>query len=82
MEIGSLFTGLGGIELAFEKHGFKTVWASESDPYAQAVIRKRFPETIIYGDVTKINFRTVPKVQVPQIAEIFAEAIKDEWLRG
>ena len=64
LTVGSLFSGVGGIEIGFEKEGFKTEWFIEKEPYAKAVLKKRFPGTIIYGDVTKINFRTVPKVDV------------------
>ena len=52
MKIGSLFSGIGGIELGFERAGFTTEWFVEYEPYAQAVLRKRFPNTIIYGDIT------------------------------
>ena len=62
--VGSLFSGVGGIEIGFEKEGFKSEWFIENEPYAKAVLKKRFPETIIYDDVTKINFRTVRKVDV------------------
>lgn len=62
--VGSLFSGIGGIEIGFEKEGFKTKWFIEKEPYAQAILKKRFPGTIIYEDVTKIDFRTIPKVDV------------------
>ena len=62
--VGSLFSGIGGIEIGFEKEGFKTKWFIEKEPYAQAILKKRFPGTIIYEDVTKIDFRTVSKVDV------------------
>lgn len=61
-EIGSLFSGGGGIEIGFEKQGFKTKWFIEKEPYAKAILKKRFPGSVIYGDITEIDFRTVPKV--------------------
>ena len=64
MNVGSLFSGIGGIEIGFEKQGFNTSWFVEYEPYAQAILRKRFPETIIYGDITTINFTTVPRVDI------------------
>lgn len=64
MRIGSLFSGIGGIEYGFEAEGFETVWCIERDKYAQAILRKRFPKAIIYDDVTSIDFTTVPKIDI------------------
>lgn len=64
MKVGSLFSGIGGIEIGFEKAGFTTEWFIECELYAQAVLKKRFPKSKIYGDITKIDFTTLPKVQV------------------
>lgn len=64
MKVGSLFSGIGGIELGFEAEGFETAWFVEKEPYAQAILKKHWPEAIIYEDVTTIDWRTVPKVDV------------------
>jgi DNA (cytosine-5)-methyltransferase 1 len=65
-EIGSLFSGIGGIELGFERTGaFKTIWFVEKDKYAQQIIRKNWgANAIIYDDITRLDFRTVPKIDV------------------
>jgi DNA (cytosine-5)-methyltransferase 1 len=64
MKIGSLFSGIGGIEIGFEKQGFTTEWFVEYDPYAQAVLRKHWPGIPIYGDITTIDFIKVPRVDI------------------
>ncbi len=64
MKVGSLFSGIGGIELGFERAGFKTEWFIERDPYAKEILKKRFPNTKIYEDVTEIDFESVPKVDI------------------
>ena len=64
MKVGSLFSGIGGIELGFEKQGFKTEWFVEREPYAQEILKKRFPRTKIYDDVTTLDFKTIPKVDI------------------
>jgi len=64
MNVGSLFSGIGGIEIGFEKQGFKTKWFVENDLYAREVLKKRFPEAILYGDITKIDFTKVPRVDI------------------
>ena len=56
MNVGSLFSGIGGIELGFEWEGFKTIWFIEKEPYCQAVLKKHWPWTPIYGDITTVDF--------------------------
>ncbi len=64
IKVGSLFSGIGGIEIAFEKSGFETEWFIENEPYAQTILKKRFPNALIYGDVEKVNFEEVPRVDI------------------
>lgn len=59
LTVGSLFSGIGGIEIGFEREGFRTIWFVERDEYAAAVLRKHWPETPIYGDITTLDFGTV-----------------------
>ena len=42
--MGSLFSGLGGFELAFQRAGGKPVWASEIEEFPIAVTKLRFPD--------------------------------------
>ncbi len=64
MKVGSLFSGVGGIEIGFEKQGFETQWCVEFEPYAKTILKKRFPSAKIYDDITKIDFEAVPKVDI------------------
>lgn len=41
--VGSLFAGIGGFCIAFEKAGFKVAWANECDPFAVKTYRHNFP---------------------------------------
>lgn len=47
----SLFAGLGGLDIAAERAGFRTVALVEREPYAQAILRRRFPGVPIHDDV-------------------------------
>ncbi|KKM26881.1 hypothetical protein LCGC14_1580270, partial [marine sediment metagenome] len=47
----SLFAGIGGIDLAAEWAGFKTVCFVEIDPYCQKVLNKHWPDTPTIGDI-------------------------------
>lgn len=51
----SLFSGIGGIDLAAEWAGFESAIMVERDPYCQQVLRKNFPTTQIFNDVTTFN---------------------------
>ena len=42
--LGSLFDGIGGFPLVFERCGAKAVWASEIEEFPIAVTKKHFPE--------------------------------------
>lgn len=44
MTMGSLFDGIGGFPLAFQKAGATPVWASEIEEFPIAVTKKRFGE--------------------------------------
>lgn len=64
MKVGSLFSGVGGIELGFKREGFKTSWFVEKDAYCQAVLKKHWPYTPIYGDITTIDFKQLEPVEI------------------
>lgn len=56
IRVGSLFSGIGGIELGLERTGgFKTIWFIENNEYCQQVLRKHWPSIPIYGDVKTIE---------------------------
>jgi DNA (cytosine-5)-methyltransferase 1 len=51
----SLFAGIGGIDLALQRSGIKVVAAVEIDPACRGVLRRHFPEAIIFEDVTEVT---------------------------
>jgi DNA (cytosine-5)-methyltransferase 1 len=51
----SLFTGIGGIDLAAEWAGFESVCMVERDKYCQKVLAKNFEGVKIHDDVTTFN---------------------------
>jgi DNA (cytosine-5)-methyltransferase 1 len=55
-----LFAGLGGFHLALEELGHKCVFASELQPELQKLYIENFPNTPIYGDITKIPISEIP----------------------
>jgi len=47
----SLFSGIGGFDLASEWMGWNNIACIENDLFCQKVLRKNFPKTKIYGDI-------------------------------
>jgi DNA (cytosine-5)-methyltransferase 1 len=62
--MGSLFAGIGGFDLGFERAGFKTVWQVEIDPYCQKVLAKNFPEAGRFGDIRECGRHNLKSVDV------------------
>lgn len=63
MRIGSLFSGIGGLELGLERAGVgSVVWQCEIDPFCRAVLTKHWPNVERYEDVTQP--RTWPAVDL------------------
>jgi DNA (cytosine-5)-methyltransferase 1 len=54
MTHGSLFSGIGGFELAARWAGIETLWSNEIDPFCCAVLRKNFKHEIIEQDIKKL----------------------------
>lgn len=56
LTVGSLFSGIGGLELGLEKTNyFKTVYQVENNPYATKILEKHWPGVRRYGDIKEIK---------------------------
>ncbi|MBU0578959.1 DNA cytosine methyltransferase [Patescibacteria group bacterium] len=62
MKLVSLFTGAGGLDLGFEKAGFKIVWANEFDKSIWETFELNFPHT-------KLDKRSIVDVKSNEIPD-------------
>ena len=61
MRFFSLFSGIGGFDLAAQRLGHEIVGACEIDKFARSIYARQFPKVKVHTDVTKINPRTIPR---------------------
>lgn len=55
MTFGSLFSGIGGIDLGLERAGMECRWQIEIDPFCQKVLSVHWPNVRKYGDITTVE---------------------------
>jgi DNA (cytosine-5)-methyltransferase 1 len=56
MTHASLFSGIGGFDLAAEWMGWNNLFHCEWNPFGQKVLKHHFPKSIGYNDITKTDF--------------------------
>ena len=64
LTVGSLFSGIGGIDLGLERAGMTVRWQSEIDPYACKVLQKHWPDIPNLGDIKTVDWSTIEPVDV------------------
>lgn len=64
MKVGSLFSGLGGMDLGLERAGMQVVWQAEIDRQARAVLRAHWQDTHIFEDVHHVTKDTASPVDL------------------
>ncbi|MCJ7442995.1 MAG: DNA (cytosine-5-)-methyltransferase, partial [Methanotrichaceae archaeon] len=55
MKYGSLFSGIGGFDIALNRAGFIPAWMCEIDKSCQNILKKHFEGVKIYDDVRTIR---------------------------
>jgi DNA (cytosine-5)-methyltransferase 1 len=64
LTVGSLFSGIGGLDLGLERAGMKVIWQSEIDSYCNKVLKKHWPEVPNHGNIKEIEWQTVERPDV------------------
>jgi DNA (cytosine-5)-methyltransferase 1 len=55
MKHGSLFSGIGGFDLAADACGIKSVWQCELDAKNRSILKKHWPDARRYVDITDVH---------------------------
>ena len=63
MRHGSLFSGIGGFDLAAEWMGWQNIFHCEWNDFGKQVLKYYWPESISYHDITKTDF-TIHREQI------------------
>lgn len=65
MKVGSLFSGIGGLDLAVCDHfGAEVAWFSEIDKGPREVLARHYPDVPNLGDITAIDWSEVESVDI------------------
>lgn len=64
MTFGSLFSGIGGMDLGLERAGMECRWQVEIKPFCRAVLAKHWPHVKRYEDVCCCSGRELESVDV------------------
>lgn len=64
LSFGSLFSGLGGLDLGLERAELTCKWQVEIDLKCSAVLAKHWPDVKRYTDIKEVDFTLVERVDV------------------
>lgn len=51
LKVGSLFSGIGGLDLGLVQAGLEIAWQVEIDEYCQTILKKHFPQTVKHDNI-------------------------------
>ncbi len=64
MRFGSLFSGIGGFDLGFDRSGMECAWQVEIDAAARSVLARHWPDVQRYEDIRDVGRTNLAAVDV------------------
>lgn len=62
--VASFFAGIGGFDLGCEKAGMNVVFQCEINKFSQKVLKKNWPKTPLFDDITNLDGSEIPESNV------------------
>lgn len=59
MKVISLFSGVGGFELAAEQVGWKNIVSCEINPFGKKVLKHYWPDSYHHEDIKTLTYETI-----------------------
>ena len=53
--VGSVFSGIGGLDLGLERAKMKVIWQVENDKSCNSILERHWPEVERHGDITELR---------------------------
>ena len=75
MNHASLFSGIGGFDLAAQWMGWNNIFQVEWDAWCRSILAKNFPDTLRFGDIVEFN-------KMLQNGEIITDTNSNRWSNG
>lgn len=75
LDVVSLFSGCGGLDLGFKKAGFNIIWANEFDKSIHETYEKNHPRTFL----DKRDIRKVPSSEIPDCVGVIGGPPCQSW---
>lgn len=64
MKVGSLFSGIGGLELGLERAGMSVVWQVEIEAYSRGILERHWPGVERFEDVRTVGVHDLKPVDL------------------
>lgn len=81
MRVFGLFSGIGGMELGFQREGFEVISVCEIDSYCQKVLMRHFPKALLFEDVRSYSWADFP-AKISRSQEGRSDSVASEAASG
>lgn len=63
-QVNSFFAGIGGFDLAFEKHGFAPAFYCENNDFCRSVLKRHWPKVANANDIRQLDAKDIPSADI------------------